>query len=152
MMQKVLPRMQFGCLSSHWQFLGDTERRLAEKKLCWECQISIATYLRGYLPSYQVALQCIWNWHATLKSLRTDTHTDRQPQYNSFVTDSRLNYKVASEFVLHRTKYSGPLWLEKNNLAHNRLEKNIVALKVREKNIVASLKTPALPLPPPPEG
>ena len=31
MMHKVLTRMQFGCLSSHWQFLGDTERRLAAK-------------------------------------------------------------------------------------------------------------------------
>ena len=28
-MQRVLTRMQFGCLSSHCQFWGDTERRLA---------------------------------------------------------------------------------------------------------------------------
>ena len=26
-----------------------------------ECQIAIATYLRGYLPSYDVVLQCIEN-------------------------------------------------------------------------------------------
>ena len=118
MMQKVLTRMQFGCLSSHWQFLG-IQSVFWLKRVVWECQISIATYLRGYLPSYQVVLQCIWNWHATLKSLRTDTHADRQPQYNSFITDSRLNYKVASEFVLHRKKM--PTMTK--NLAHNRLEK-----------------------------
>ena len=69
---------------------GDTERRLAAKRVvlkCWECYISIATYLRGHLPSYQVVLQCIWNWHATFKSLRTDTHTQTD---NLSTTDSRL--------------------------------------------------------------
>ena len=52
-----------------------------------------------------------------LKSSRSDTHThtdSRQPQYNSFVTDLRLNWKVVSKFVLYRKKYSGgPVWLEK---------------------------------------
>ena len=43
-MEKVLTRMQFGCC--HWQFWGDTERRLAVKTVVlewWECQISIST-------------------------------------------------------------------------------------------------------------
>ena len=149
MMQKVLTRMQFGCLSSHCNFFlgGGYRASFGWKQLCWECQISIATYLRGYLPSYQVVLQCIWNWHANLKSFRTDTYTDRQPRYNSFVTDSHLNYKVASEFVL---------CIEKNILAHYDLRKKIWLMidwkKIFgpwkwEKTIlwlVASLKTPAL--------
>ena len=130
-------------------FFGGYRASFGWKQLCCECQMSIATYLRGYLPSYQVILQCIWNWHATLKSLRTVTHKDRQPQYNySSVTESRLNYKVASEFVLHRYKYSGPLWLEKTNLAHNRLNKKILALKVRQKILWLVWK----PEPPPPPG
>ena len=42
----MLTRMQCGCLSSHCQFWGDTERRLAAKTVVlefWECQIAIAT-------------------------------------------------------------------------------------------------------------
>ena len=102
--QKVLSRMQCGCLSSHWQFvactfriwcfipvmvsnlkeigqlfmkilhfedLADTESVVTNSGVLvlWECQVSIATYLRGYLPSYKVVLQCNGNWqcYATLK-------------------------------------------------------------------------------------
>ena len=49
-----------------------------------ECQISMATYLRGYLPSCKVILQYIWNWqrYATSKSSRSakliHRQTDRQ--------------------------------------------------------------------------
>ena len=48
-MQKVLTRMQFVCLFSHWQPLGYTECRLAVNTVvleCSECQISIATNIR----------------------------------------------------------------------------------------------------------
>ena len=47
----------------HFIDLGDTESVLtnAVVLVLGECQISMAKYLRGYLPSYKVALQCIWN-------------------------------------------------------------------------------------------
>ena len=98
----------------HFKDLRDTESVVTNSVVLvlGECQISIATYIRGwgggvYLPSYKVVLQCIGNWQcsATLKSSRTHarthryrqtdrhthTHTYRQPQYNSFATASRLN-------------------------------------------------------------
>ena len=40
-----------------WMFslvIGGYRASFGWKQLSWECQISIATYLRGYLPSYQV--------------------------------------------------------------------------------------------------
>ena len=48
-MQKVLTRMQFVCLFSHWQLLGYTECRLAANTVVLECSkyhISIATNIR----------------------------------------------------------------------------------------------------------
>ena len=106
--QKVSSRMQFGCLSSHWQLSVCTSwsftpvsyfkaiRQLVLEILLFKdlrntesvvtnavvlvlggCKLSMATYLRGYLPSYKVVLQCMWNWpcYATLKSSQTDTQT-----------------------------------------------------------------------------
>ena len=46
-----------------FEYLGDTESVVtnAVVLVLGERQISIATYLRGYLPSYKVVLQCIGN-------------------------------------------------------------------------------------------
>ena len=42
----------------HFEDLGDTESAVtnAVVPVLGECQMSMATYLRGYLPSYKVAL------------------------------------------------------------------------------------------------
>ena len=47
----------------HFVDLGDTVSVVtnAVVLVLGECQISMATYLRGYLPSYKVVLQCIGN-------------------------------------------------------------------------------------------
>ena len=47
----------------HFEDLWDTESVVtnAVVLVLGECQISIKTYLRGYLPSYEVVLQCIGN-------------------------------------------------------------------------------------------
>ena len=84
---KVLSRMQFGCLSSHWQFLVCTFWKCrhecswssAWKMLNFNGNVPFSTSnFNGYLPSYKVVLQCIGNWqcYATLKSSRTDTQTN----------------------------------------------------------------------------
>ena len=133
------------------KILGGYRASFGWKQLCWECQISIALILGGIYPHiklYYNVLELACHFKVISDG---HTHTDRQPQYNSFVTDSRLNYKVGSEFVL---------CIEKNILAHYDLRKTIWLIidwkKIFwpwkwEKKIlwlVASLKTPALPPPP----
>ena len=120
--QKVLSLMQFGCLSSHWQFLVCTFWKCRQDSnavdlVLGECQISMATYLRGYLPSYKVVWQCIGNWqcYATLKSSRTDTQTNSlnaivsQPLRGS--TNKKSNYFQRAYIIGH------PLNLLPTNLA-----------------------------------
>ena len=48
---------------SHFKDLGATEGVVTNAVVLGlgECQISLATYLRAYLPSYIVVLQCIGN-------------------------------------------------------------------------------------------
>ena len=65
----------------HFKDLGATESVVTNTVVLvlGEWQISMAMYLRGYLPSYKIALHCIGKLqcYATLKSSRTDTQTDR---------------------------------------------------------------------------
>ena len=54
---------QFAMDILHLKDLGDIESVVtnAVVRVLGEIQISIATYLRGYLPSYKIVLHCIGN-------------------------------------------------------------------------------------------
>ena len=69
----------------HFKDLGDTECRLAANAVVLvlgKFHVSIATYLKGYIPSYKVVLQCIGICH--FKSSRAETHTDTHNDRHTF--------------------------------------------------------------------
>ena len=57
----MLSRMQFVVIDNFWYVPSESVVTNAVDQVLGECQISMATYLRGYLPSYKVVLQCIEN-------------------------------------------------------------------------------------------
>ena len=79
----------------HFKDLGDTESVITNAVVLVFGVSNLNSNVppRGYLPSYKVVLQCILGnlQYFVIAEGQMHTHTDRQPQYNSFATVSRLN-------------------------------------------------------------